>query len=117
MYRRYSEVALADDSQRPISRFYGDVAVGDGSAEAEAEADAEAGAEGEAPTEAEAEDEADGSAEGEADREGRGTGVGSGMKREGTPRTESTRMSTKKPMTRKIHGRASRSSRVGRAPR
>ena len=93
MYRRYSEVGL-----------------GEGSTEAEAEAEAEPEADGEAETEG------DGSTGIEAGAEGRGTGVGSGMKREGMPRTESTRMSTKKPMTRRIHGRASRSWRVGSEP-
>lgn len=98
-------------------RSYSDVAVGEGSPDAEAATEAEAGAEAEADAEDEGGAEADGSAEVEADTEGRGTGVGSGMKREGTPRMESTRMSTKKPMMRSSHGRASPSSRVGRAPR
>ena len=64
-----------------------------------------------------AEAETDGNAEPLGTEEGSGTGVGSGMKREGMPRAESTMMSTKAAITIRIHGRARRSLRGGRAPR
>ena len=89
--------------------------VGEGSTDSEAEAEADA--DGASEAEAEAEAEAEGSTELEAGTDGSGTGVGSGMNREGMPRTESIMMSTKKPITRNIHGRASRSCRVGSEPR
>src|SRR5688572_3272477 len=73
--------------------------------EAEAEADADGDAEGAT--------EADGSTELEAGSEGNGMGVGSGKRRDGMPKTDSTRTSTKMPMTLRIQGRASRSLRVG----
>lgn len=80
----------------------------EGSADADAETDAE--------TDGEAEVEPEGSAE-TAGTDGSGTGVGSAMKREGTPRIDRTKTSTKTPMTVKIQGRASWSSRVGSEPR
>lgn len=98
--RRRPPFGLAETD---VSVPYWDVGLGEGSKEAEADADAAT--------------EGDGSTEVEAGTEGSGTGVGSGMKRDGMPRTERSRMSTKKPMTMKIHGRASRSLRVGSAPR
>jgi hypothetical protein len=49
--------------------------------------------------------------------EGSGSSVGSGMSRDGMPAMESTMTSTKIPATVRSHGFASRSSRVGRAPR
>jgi hypothetical protein len=49
--------------------------------------------------------------------DGVGSGVGSGMNRDGISRKERTKMSTKMAATTKSHGRASRSWRVGRAPR
>jgi len=87
---------------------YSAVGEGDADADAEAATDSEADADGDA----DASNEPDG-----AGTEGSGTGVGSGMKRDGTPITESSRMSTKAAMTRRIHARASRSSRGGSAPR
>ena len=86
--------------------------------DSEADADADGDADPEAEAEAEAEADADGSTELEAaGTDGSGTGVGSGMNREGMARTDSTMMSTKKPMMMKIQGRASRSCRVGSEPR
>ncbi len=75
--------------------------------------------EGEADSEAVAEGDGDGSPDENdgAGTEGSGTGVGSGMKRDGMPAIDRTMISTKIPMTVMIHGRASRSSRGGRAPR
>ena len=87
-------------------------------ADAEGDADAEASADADADAEADGEAGADGEADAELTGiEGSGTGVGSGMKREGMPRIESTITRTKMPRTRRIHGRASRSSREGSAPR
>ena len=101
---------------RPIHRRYSDV--GEGEASSEADADAEAEADAEADADAESDADADGSTDSDgAGTDGRGTGVGSGMKRDGMPRTESTRISTNAAMTSRIHGRARRSSRGGRAPR
>jgi hypothetical protein len=87
-------------------------AVGDGDADSEGSTDADAEAEADADAEADGWRDPDG-----AGTEGTGTGVGSGMKREGTPSTERTRISTNAAMTSRIHGRASRSSRGGSAPR
>ena len=87
-------------------------------ADAEGDADAEASADAEADADSDAEADADGEADAELTGiEGSGTGVGSGMKRDGMPRIESTITSAKMPRTRRIQGRASRSSREGSAPR
>ena len=96
-----------------IDRYirYSEVGEGDADSEPDADADADADADGEADPDGPTEK------EGAGTEGGGGTGVGSGMKREGTPSTERTRMRTKAAMTSRIHGRASRSSRGGRAPR
>jgi hypothetical protein len=71
-----------------------------------------------ADAEAEVEAETDGRADPDgAGTEGTGMDVGAGMNRDGIPRNESTKMSTKIPTTTMIHGRASRSLRGGSAPR
>jgi hypothetical protein len=46
-----------------------------------------------------------------------GMGVGSGRNRDGTPAMASTKISTKMPITVRIHGRARLSWRGGRDPR
>ena len=87
---------------------------GAGVADGDAEPDPVADGEGEA------EGEGDGDGDGVSDTagiDGSGIGVGSGTKRDGTPRIDSTITSTKIAMTARIHGRARRSCRVGRAPR
>jgi hypothetical protein len=89
---------------------------------ADGDADGEVDTDGAALPDAAAEPDGDALPEGSADpvgtgTDGNGTGVGSGMKREGTPAMARMMTSTKIAMTVKIHGRASRSSRVGRAPR
>ena len=93
-------------TQRSADRGAGYSSAGDGSTDADGstETDAEADADVDASTDT------DGML-------GSGMGVGSGINREGIPSTESTRIRTKMPMTVAIHGRASRSPRVGSDPR
>ena len=105
-------------SSSPASRPAYGAADAEGDADAEARADAEASADADADADAGVEADADGEADAELTGiEGSGTGVGSGMKRDGMPRMESTITRTKMPRTRRIQGRASRSSREGSAPR
>ena len=105
--------------QCPRWNYGEDVASDDGSSVADADGSSLADAEGSALADSDALD--DGSADAAALAEGRGgsvgIGVGSGMNRDGTPATDSAMISTKMPMTVRIHGRASRSSRVGSDPR
>jgi len=82
--------------------------------EALAEADAEP-ADGAADADADAD--VDGSADPLGTFDGSGMGVGSGMKLEGIPRADMTRIITKMRITTRTHGRPSRSLRGGSAPR
>ena len=87
-----------------------------GAADSDADADADADPDGDASTEPDPDASIDADADG-AGTDGNGTGVGSGMNREGTPRNDSTKTSTKIAKMARIHGRANRSSRGGSDPR
>jgi hypothetical protein len=100
------------ESMPPVRNPYntaGYSALGDASGDGDPEADADAGADAEA--------DGDASTDPDARGEGSGISVGSGKKRDGTPRMDSAKTRTKIPATAAIHGRASRSPRVGSAPR
>ena len=79
----------------------------DGSADSDASGDGDSVVSGDA----------EGSTDPDAGTLGSGSGVGSGMNRDGIPSSESTRIRRKIATTVRIHGFASRSSRVGSAPR
>jgi hypothetical protein len=87
-------------------------ALGDGSTEPEGEASTEP--EGDTSTEPEGEASTEPEAGG---RVGSGGGVGSAMNRDGMPAIARTMTRTKMASIARIHGRASRSSRLGRDPR
>ena len=94
-----------------MSATYG---AADSEAEGEADSDAESESEGEADSEGDASAELEAGSDG---NDGSGTGVASGIRRDGTPMIESTITRAKMARMVKIHGRASRSSREGSAPR
>ena len=109
---------LASDIADRSANYGVGAGVADGDAEPDPEADPDA--EGASDPVAEADGEDDGDGDGESDAagmEGSGIGVGSGTKLDGTPRIDSTMTSARMAKTVRIHGRARRSLRVGRAPR
>ena len=86
--------------------------------EAEGDGDPDPEADPEADAEGDGEGDSDGSGGSDAAGiEGSGTAVGSGMNRDGMPAIDSTMISKRIPKMVRIHGRANRSWRMGRAPR